>query len=264
MKNIKKTFEKQIKTFVDRLSDYSNDSKNEWVVKGFIDAYKNVYSITNDTKVVSKILEIHLFPQLLQFAQENGYKIVVASCQNYYPDFSFVGQSDESIRFAVDIKTTYRLEDKPDYCNGFTLGSHGEYFINRRSTKNIQFPYATYLGHYCLGAIYDRTSESLLTNGCVPVAKLQSITSVIRNLQFFVAEKWKIASDKSGSGNTANIGSVKKISDLLSENGTFSKIGEKWFDDYWMNYGKIVLSDSSGKSKKIASLPEFLAYRGKR
>jgi len=264
MKNIKKTFEQQIKVFVARLSEYSNDSQNEWVVKGFIDAYKNVYSITNDTKVVSKILEIHLFPQLLQFAQENQYKIVVASCQNYYPDFSFVSESDESIRFAVDIKTTYRLDDKPDHCNGFTLGSHGEYFVNRRSTKNIQFPYATYLGHYSLGAIYDRTPESLLSVRRVPVTKLQSITSVIKNLQFFVAEKWKIASDKSGSGNTANIGSIKRISDLLSENGTFSKLGEDYFDDYWMNYGKIVLSDSSGNTRKITSLPEFLAYRGKR
>ncbi len=38
----------------------------------------------------------------------------------------FYGMGD----FAVDFKTTYRLANNPEYCNGFTLGSHGEYFIN--------------------------------------------------------------------------------------------------------------------------------------
>nr|WP_330216919.1 type II restriction endonuclease [Helicobacter pylori] len=40
------------------------------------------------------------------------------------------------------------------FCNGFTLGSHGEYFRNRTSTKNIQFPYSHYLAHTCLGILY--------------------------------------------------------------------------------------------------------------
>ncbi len=33
-----------------------------WTVKGFIDIYKNIYSISLDTKVISKILELMLFP----------------------------------------------------------------------------------------------------------------------------------------------------------------------------------------------------------
>lgn len=65
---------------------------------------------------------------------------------------------------------------------------------------------------------------------------LTSITSVVGNFQFFVAEKWSIASDKSGSGNTANIGSINKIDDITQGKGMFSKLGEEWFDDYWMNY----------------------------
>jgi len=42
----------------------------------------------------------------------------------------------------------------------------------------------------------------------------------------------------------------------------FSNLGEEWFDDYWMNYGKITITDDQGKTKKIKSLKDFVAYRG--
>ena len=91
--------------------------------------------------------------------------------------------------------------------------------------------------------------------------ELRSITSVIKNFEFFVAEKWKIASDKSGSGNTANIGSINRIADIISGRGMFSDLGEEWFDDYWMNYGKITITEAS-KTKQIRNLKDFVAYRG--
>ena len=55
---------------------------------------------------------------------------------------------------------------------------------------------------------------------------------------FFVQEKWKIAIDRPGSGNTKNIGSVNLISDLKNGNGIFSKLknGKEVFDDFWMYY----------------------------
>ena len=34
------------------------------------------------------------------------------------------------------------------------------------------------------------------------------------------------------------------------------------FDDYWMNFGKIVIPDKSGGYKKLSSFPEYLKYRG--
>jgi hypothetical protein len=160
----------------------------------------------------------------------------------------------------VDIKTTYRKQ-RDGYCNGFTLGSHGEYFINRESNKNIQFPYGSYLAHYCLGAIYTR-NENIDETIVHKIDNLCTMTSVIKDIEFFFVEKWKIASDKSGSGNTSNIGSIKKIEDIITGNGTFSKFGEKIFDDYWMNYGKIIIESNNTKHKKITSLKEFLKYRG--
>lgn len=79
--------------------------------------------------------------------------------------------------------------------------------------------------------------------------------------QFFIVEKWKIASDKSASGNTANIGSINNIGDITHGNGMFSNLGESWFDDYWMNYNKIIIHNNKGGTKKITSLIDFVEYR---
>ncbi len=258
----KSVFSEKLNGFVQNLKNHISTGDGQWTVKGFIDIFKNVYTISSDTKILSKILEIHLFPQILRFAEENGYKVVLAEHQNYYPDISFVKATDESIRFAVDLKTSYRNPKKPHLCNGFTLGSHGEYFENRTSTKNIQFPYGSYLGHFCLGIIYDRADEATIDETkSHHIDELQAITSVAKNFQFFVVEKWRIASDKGGSGNTANIGSINNISDIIAGRGMFSVLGERWFDEYWMNYQKITIQDEKGGTKKISTLREFVEYK---
>jgi hypothetical protein len=259
---IRQDFHNRLQEFVQSLGSYVSTKDGQWTVKGFIDVYKNIYTISSDTKVVSKILEIHLFPKILDFAENNGYAIVLPDYQNYYPDLSFVSVEDDRIKFAVDLKTTYRLPDYPGFCNGFTLGSHGEYFISRDSKKNIQFPYREYQGHFCLGIIYSRADVTLKETATYQVSQLRSIASVIGNFEFFIAEKWRIASDRSGSGNTANIGSISRIADILAGNGMFSKLGESWFDDYWMNYGKITIATESGKTKRVTNLEDFVRYRG--
>ena len=263
MQKEKKVFYQELQNFVEGLATYVSTEDGQWTIKGFIDTYKNIYSISTDTKVISKVLEIHLFPRILSFAEEIGYDVVLAKHQNYYPDLSFVSKQDENIKFAVDLKTTYRDEEYPGFCNSFTLGSHGEYFTNRQSTKNIQFAYGDYLGHFCLGIIYSRANgvHSAETRTHT-LSELQSITSVIGNFQFFAAEKWRIASDKSGSGNTANIGSIEYIEDILAGNGVFRDLGEDWFDDYWMNYKKITVKTNKGKTKLLTSLEELIKYRG--
>lgn len=261
--NKKQEFQAQLTEFVDGMCAHISMDDGQWTIKGFIDVYKNIYTISSDTKIVSKILEIHLFPEILKFANKYGYKIVLAEHQNYYPDITFISKKDEKIKFAVDFKTTYSLQEKKDYCNGFTLGSHGEYFTNRKSTKNIQFPYESYIGHFCLGIIYSRHAERLIDETkTYRIDELQSIASVVKDFQFFVAEKWRIASDKGGSGNTANIGSINYIPDILNGKGMFHLLGEHWFDDYWMNFGKILAINEDGKTKKITNLVDFIKYRG--
>lgn len=133
----KNIFEARLRDFVNSLQGYVSTDDGQWSVKGFVDIFRNVYTISTDTKIVSKILEIHLFSKIVEFAMKNGYKIVLADHQNYYPDISFLDAQNEEIKFAVDFKTTYRLPARPHLCNSFTLGSHGRYFEDRRSTKNI-------------------------------------------------------------------------------------------------------------------------------
>lgn len=270
---LKEEFKRQLQLFAKKLYNYVSTQDNQWVIKGFIDVFKNIYTITNDTKVVSKIIEIHLFPKFLAFAKKYRYRMIFADKQNWYPDITFIFEKNNTIKFAVDLKTTYitKYKDgKPFECNGFTLGSHGAYFIDRESTKNIQFPYNEYLGHYVLGILYDRNHAIKIDETKIyELKELENIPSVIGNFVFFAHEKWQIASDKGGSGNTANIGSVKKIKELLEGKGIFwqyfGEKGEEWFDEYWMNYERITIKDpKTGKTKKMTSLEEFLRFKGNR
>jgi hypothetical protein len=278
----RREFEKALDGFVEELKSYVSTKNGEWTIKGFIDVYKNVYTISSDTKIISKILEIHIFPELLRFATNTGYKIVLAEHQNWYPDLTFVHSENEDIKFALDLKTTFRRNKKSA---GFTLGSHGAYFKERDKDKNIQFPYNQYLGHYCLGVIYSRVDfeddlsdteiyqinelkdetkqiDPIKNRAVTKVENLKSIASVIKDFDFFAAPKWKIASDARGSGNTANIGSIKNIDDLKSGSGVFSKLGEKWFDEYWINYGQVSII-KKGKTIPITNIWDFLEFKGR-
>jgi hypothetical protein len=275
-KLIKQEFEQRLQAFAKTLKEYVSTPDNQWTIKGFIDVFENIYTISADTKIVSKILEIHLFSKFLAFANENNYELVLAEKQNWYPDLSFISKENPNIKFAVDLKTTYRLEENPAFCNGFTLGSHGEYFSNQNSSKNIQFPYNQYFGHYSLGVLYSRKALTYLEESKVySKNQLSEIPSVISNFEFFAQEKWKIASDKSGSGNTANIGSINFIEDILNGNGVFANLGEEWFDEYWKNYGKITTQKTKqikgGNDEiitqiydaKITDIKTYLQFKGK-
>ena len=296
----KTTFLKALRNFIDNEGGKVKTQDGKWVVKGFVDVSGRVYTISTDTKVVSKILEIQLIPRLMEFADNSGFEIILAKHQNYYPDLTFIKKCNTDIKFAVDFKTTYRDAKNSNVCNGFTLGSHGQYFTDRKSNKNIQFPYGEYTGHFCLGIIYSRSTATesdetkMFQLECprdaateddearsipleypgdtatgneetktIRLEDLESIPSVIRDIQFFVQEKWKIASDKSGSGNTANIGSIKKINDIIAGNGVFADLGEDWFDDYWMNYGKIKIKNQDEKEITITNITDFQKFRNR-
>lgn len=277
-------FETNLNSFVEELKRYVSTEGGEWTVKGFIDIYKNIYTISSDTKIVSKILEIHLFPEILRFSEKIGYKIVLAQHQNWYPDLTLVNIENEDIKFALDLKTTFRRDNNSA---GFTLGSHGSYFKERDKDKNTQFPYNQYTGHYCLGVIYTRTDfdndlaeteifkaadivegyenqiDPIGEREVTKIDNLKSITSVIRDFDFFAAAKWKIASDSRGSGNTANIGSIKNIDDLKAGRGVFSQLGEKWFDEYWINYG-VVTFMKNGNPVTVTNIWDFLEFKGRK
>lgn len=216
---------------VNEFENVISTDKGDWVVKGFIDIYKNIYTISSDTKVISKIIELYIFPKILEFARKNNLEIELTKEQNFYPDITF--KDSEGNLFAVDLKSSYRKND--NHINGMTLGAFTGYFRDRDSLKNITHPYNEYKAHVVLGVIYDYVSD-IDERKSYTIEQLPDIISVIKNFKFFVQEKWKIAIDRPGSGNTKNIGSVSNINDLINGNGPFAELGEDIFNDYWMYY----------------------------
>jgi hypothetical protein len=75
--NAKLEFKKNLCEFTKTLNGHVHvmTEDQQWTIKGFIDVFRNVYTISADTKILSKILEIHLFPVLLKFAHNYGYRI---------------------------------------------------------------------------------------------------------------------------------------------------------------------------------------------
>jgi hypothetical protein len=59
---------------------------------------------------------------------------------------------------------------------------------------------------------------------------------VVKDFTLLLQEKWRIANDRPGSGNTKNIGSMRDIQALVEGKGPFAPYGEEVFNDYWMNY----------------------------
>ncbi len=205
---------------------------SEWIVKGFIDVGRNIYTMTNDTKVVSKILELILIPRLEAFAGRYGLVLELPSAQNFYPDLTF--KDEDGHLFAVDFKSSYYGDN--NRVNGLTLGSYWGYFRNRGVKKNTDYPYKDYQCHLVIGMLY-RQSPSLQGERTVyQLDELDRIKSVIEQFVFFVQPKWKIASDRTGSENTRNIGGVVEIDRLVEGTGPFAGLGEEVFDHYWMNF----------------------------
>jgi hypothetical protein len=115
-------FENALRSLSTKCAHTLVGEEGDWIVKGFIDVLQNIYSMPGDTKVVSKIVELMLLPTFAEFARELGCKLVLPREQNHYPDLTFIFPDGTS--FAVDMKTTYRIDDKT--VNTMTLGAFTE------------------------------------------------------------------------------------------------------------------------------------------
>lgn len=171
-------------------------------------------------------------------------------------------------KVAIDVKTTYRefYSRKYTYPNGdsyeagdiqpftFTLGSYASFL--RNPTKNIQYDYRAYAGHYIMGFVYTRNDSS--EEGLVKdYTDRGEVPPPYKDVEYFVSEKYEIAGEKPGSGNTENIGSFRTndIEDLREGNGPFAEHGEDLFEEYWRNHGRYREED------KFSSLEEFFEWR---
>jgi len=241
-------------TFTQAVTTDSGD----WIVKGFIDIYRRVYTLSVDTKVLSKVLELLLYPAFVRFAETHGFELQLSPHQNFYPDLTFVSRTDGT-KFAVDIKSTYRTS--ATRVNGMTLGAFTGYFRDRTSAKNTLYPYDQYAGHFVLGVVYSRAENAIDERKTYMLDDLESIPSVIRTFQFFAQPKYRIAWHLLGSGNTKHIGSVTKLHDLLNGNGPFALLGEEVYDDYWMYYLTADMADKDRLPRPYSNLKTYLDYK---
>jgi Restriction endonuclease EcoRV len=138
--------QEEARTFTEAIATEQGD----WIIKGFIDIFKRIYTISVDTKVVSKVLELLLFPKLLEFAGKHDFKLVLAPEQNFYPDLTFVSNTNVEEKYAVctdeiDEQKIYTLEDLgkiSSVIKDFTFFAQPKYKIasalpGSGNTKNI-------------------------------------------------------------------------------------------------------------------------------
>jgi hypothetical protein len=233
-------------------------AEGEWIIKGFIDIYRNIYTISVDTKIVSKVLELLLFPMFVEFGKDNNLHIELSPHQNFYPDLTFIDNTSGR-KFAVDIKSTYRIDSST--VNGMTLGAFTGYFRKRSSNKNTLYPYEHYSGHFVLGVIYSKSDDVIDERQRFTLNELDKIPSVIRDFEFFAQPKYRLASFRPGSGNTKNIGSITRIDQLLHGLGPFSSLGEEVYDDYWMFYLTRDMAQAAEIERPYTNLKSYLEYK---
>lgn len=242
----------------ERYTNVVQTGNGDWIVKGFIDVRKNIYTISVDTKVVSKVLEILLFPELQNFANSLNMVLEPAKDQISYPDYTFIDK-ESGEKYAVDIKTTAR--DGKGKIKAMTLGTFQGYFRERDKKLTINYPYNEYSGHFVLGAIYFQSGEADKSGQVFTLDDLEKIKSVVQKFEFFAQYKYKIASGSPGSGNTKNIGSIKDLDGLRNGTGPFAKLGISVFDDYWMYYQNKEMA--GGKGRPYKDLDSYVEYKKK-
>jgi hypothetical protein len=219
-------------------------------VKGFITSNKDVYPLGTDTKVLSSVFELMVRPVIYNLADKYDKEVKEARAQNYYPDFTIMENEDDESKYAVDVKTTYK--EKESHTAKFTLGSYTSFMREGNETKNIEFPYPKYSEHWIVGFVYIRESPDKDQANIFSLDDLNQIPTPFSDVRHFVSPKWKIAGDKAGSGNTANIGSIRgNIEDFRDENGVFNSESE--FLEYWRNYERT----ASEREDKYSDIEEF-------
>lgn len=223
-----------------------------WDIKGIIDSQKRIYTINDDTKLISKVFELVVTPLILEIGEKYKIKIILSDRQTVYPDFTLIFPNGS--KYALDVKSTYRRNG--NQVAGFTLGSYTGYL--RNPTKNIMYPYSEYKQHWILGFIYTREENS--NDNIITLDKIDCITPAIKDIEIIIQEKYKIASDRPGSGNTANIGSSSDIEVLKNGTGVFSKFGEKVFEDYWRKFSTKKDATMLGKKRDYHNLKEYLDW----
>lgn len=185
---------------------------------------------------------------MIEIADELGLDLVEPSVQNHYPDFTLCAGPNSKNKIAVDVKTTYVEKENDKF--GFTLGGYTSFIRPGNESKNIVFPFTDYSEHWVIGYVYERVADKKsAAHALYSVDQIKEIPLPYKNVRVFVQEKWRIASDRAGSGNTTNIGSISgHLQQFKNGDGPF--LDEAEFLDYWRNYGKTAANRQNFKNIK--------------
>lgn len=204
----------------------------EWYIKGVLDSKKRLYTISDDTKLISKVFELVSIPIITKALESHIQSWETEERQTVYPDLTLILPGQFPNKIALDIKSTYRKGATA----GFTLGSYTAY-MRPPFTKNIRYPYSEYLEHWVIGFIYDRVPG--VKPAVVDIGLIDTVVAPVKNVEVVIWQKWQVAADRPGSGNTANIGSIRSLDALRKGQGIFTQFGDRGkevFEDYWRNF----------------------------
>ncbi len=229
--------------------------QNGYTLCGVVDRRERVYPLGSDTKVISTLFEIVARQAVASYARETGLLLVEPEKQNHYPDFTLMRYEGDRAKIAIDVKTTYRKNARSRF--NFTMGSYTSYIHPETESKNIVFPHSEYGEHWVIGFIYQRAEGKRgQADKVYSFADLQDIPIPFNDVEVFMQEKWRIAGDRAGSGNTANIGSIKgTLQDFVAGKGVFQSEDE--FLTYWRGYKRT----AAERKQSYSNISEFRAIQ---
>ena len=227
---------------------------DSYAVCGIVDQAGSVYPLGADTKVLSTIFELVSRPAVYAAAKTLGYEVVEPTVQNHYPDFTYHRGLGKNGKIAIDVKTTYRMHDDDKF--SYTLGGYTSFIRPGNERKNIVFPFPEYSEQWVLGFVYNRIAEKKAgAEHQYTVDQIGEIPLPFGNVEVFMQEKWRVSSDRAGSGNTTNIGSINAtIDDFRAGNGPFTSEDE--FLEYWRAYGR-----TKADRTDFSNIREFRAFK---
>ncbi|MCS1411905.1 MAG: Type-2 restriction enzyme EcoRV [Verrucomicrobia subdivision 3 bacterium] len=214
--------------------DGLNAISNGYSICGIADRRGRVYPLGSDTKVIGAVFELVSRQVVAAYAKHAGLILKEPDKQNHYPDFTLMRDRNDRAKIAIDVKTTYRRTERSAF--SYTLGSYTSYINPATESKNIVFPYSDYGEHWVIGFVYRRRSDKRSgDSGVYTIDQIDDVPLPFDDAAVFMQEKRRIAGDKAGSGNTANIGSITgDLDDFVSGKGVFDSEDE--FIRYWRGY----------------------------
>jgi len=79
-----------------------------------------------------------------------------------------------------------------------------------------------------LGVIYSRVGASLPPQ-VYALEQIDSLPIPLKDFEVFVQPKYRIASDRPGSGNPKNVGAVREVDALVNGKGPFCRLRGRSF-----------------------------------